>query len=95
VFNVHNDFQLLHSIPAHNYAIYSIVFSPDKNRFATASRDKTIKIWNTDDFSLIHRIDFEKNDGHKNSVNKLIWNNLTGQLISASDDRSIMVWEAG
>src|SRR5690606_22150016 len=34
------------NIPAHNYSIYSIAFSPDSALCATASRDKTIKLWN-------------------------------------------------
>ncbi len=93
VFDVENDFTLIQSIPAHNYAIYSIVFSPDKMFFATGSRDKTIKIWDIENFNLLHRIDLEKNEGHKNSVNKLIWNDKTGQLISAGDDRNIMIWD--
>ncbi len=86
-----NNFKLVKSIPAHNFAIYSIVFSPDEKLFATASRDKTVKLWDAENIALLVRINQENFDGHRNSVNRLLWNE-TG-LISAGDDRSVMVWE--
>ncbi len=95
IFDVENDFELIQSIAAHNYAIYSIVFSPDNKLLATGSRDKTIKLWNPHTFEFLQRIDHEKNEGHKNSVNKIIWHHETGYLISAGDDRTIMVWKIG
>lgn len=90
IFDAKNNYSPVKSIPAHNYAIYSIVFSEDKKYFATASRDKTIKIWNADSLEILARLDKEKQDGHLNSVNKLLWKDET--LISASDDRSLIVW---
>lgn len=92
--NVWNEsFELLQSIPAHNFAIYSIVFSPNNSLFATASRDKTIKLWRTDDFNLPTSITFEKHQSHNYSVNALLWSKLDGLLYSASDDKKIMVWD--
>jgi WD40 repeat protein len=85
--------RLIKSIPAHNFAIYDIVFSPNASLFATASRDKTIKIWDAKTFELLARINKEKFNGHVNSVNKLLWSTYTNYLISAGDDRAIMVWE--
>ncbi len=81
------------SIPAHNYAIYSIEFSPDGKYVATASRDKTFKIWDAENLDVQLRVNKDNQDGHINSVNKLLWNKLTGQLISTGDDRKLMVWE--
>ncbi|HET6992887.1 MAG TPA: WD40 repeat domain-containing protein [Bacteroidia bacterium] len=78
-------------IPAHNFAIYHIAFSPDKKMFATASRDKSMKIWNAENFDLLLRCGKDGQNGHKNSVNRLIWNE--NGLISGSDDQSMIVWE--
>ena len=78
------------SIPGHNYAIYSIVFSPDGKHLATASRDKTIKIWDANTCVVLTRINKENSDGHINSVNKLMWDKY---LISAGDDRKVILWE--
>lgn len=86
-----HDFQQTNSIPAHNYAIYSITFSPDGQFFATGSRDKTVKIWKSENQELLLRINNEKQQGHVNSVNKVLW--AEHGLISAGDDRAIFVWE--
>lgn len=83
----------IHSIPAHNFAIYSIVFHPEGKLFATGSRDKTVKIWNAENFEFLLRIDKEKFGGHSHSVNKLVWLKYKNLLLSAGDDRRIIVWE--
>lgn len=92
IWNAKN-YELIKSIPAHNFAIYDIVFNSDVSLFATASRDKTIKIWEAKTFELLVRINKENFDGHINSVNKLLWSTYNDYLISASDDRALMVWE--
>jgi WD40 repeat protein len=85
--------ELIKEIPAHNFAIYDIEFSADNNLYATASRDKTIKIWDASTHNLLLRINYEKYNGHTNSVNCLHWSTYKNYLISGSDDRSILVWE--
>jgi WD40 repeat protein len=85
--------KILEKIPAHNFAIYDIVFHPEDRLFATASRDKTIKIWDANNMQFLYRIDKEKNEGHINSVNKLLWSKFENTLVSTGDDRSIMGWQ--
>ena len=60
---------------------------------ATASRDKTMKIWDANNFKLLKVIDTVRNGGHINSVNTLRWSKYNNWLISGSDDRSIIIWE--
>lgn len=83
-------FSLKKRIPAHNFAIYKIVKSPDGNYYATASRDKSIKIWNSNN-DFVEKIDFKSYKGHIASVNDLIW--FDNYLVSAGDDKSIIIWE--
>jgi len=78
---------------AHWYTINDLALSPDGSLLATGSRDKRIRIWRTSDFELIKTLDTIHDQGHVNSVNRLLWL-PGGELISASDDRRLIVWEA-
>lgn len=77
------------AFPAHLFAIYGIQFSPDACQFATCSRDKSIKIWDSDTFEIVQKIDY-KSGGHQHSVNAIIWTNHG--LVSVSDDRRLILW---
>jgi len=87
-------YELSHSIPAHMFAVNHILFHPEQPFFATASMDKSIKIWSAIDFKLHKIISREKGyASHQLSVNKLAWQE--NNLISASDDKKIIIWEIG
>lgn len=87
---VNGNFKKGKSIPAHNYAIYKMKLNASQNLIATCSRDKTIKVWNAK-MDFIQRLDHEKENGHINSVNNILW--IDDQtLVSCSDDRGIIVW---
>ena len=85
------DFSLVKKINAHWFTINHILFLEGTNFFATASRDKTIRLWSTSDFSPVKSLDVST-DGHKNSVNRLLWLKESSLLISTGDDKSILVW---
>lgn len=86
-----NNFELLRSIPAHNYAVYDIRYLPSVGLFASASRDKTVKLWDPE-LNFLLRLNKETYEGHVNSVNKIWWEDELQLLVSAGDDRSLMVW---
>ncbi len=79
--------------PAHWYTINDIAFHPKAPIFATASRDKTIKIWNSETYELLKVIETVRDQGHLNSVNRLFWSTFNNYLVSCGDDRSILIWE--
>jgi WD40 repeat protein len=82
---------LVQSIPAHMFAVNHILFHSSQPYFASASMDKSIKIWGADDFKLYKIISREKGlPGHMLSVNKLAWNG--NQLLSTGDDKRIIAW---
>jgi WD40 repeat protein len=87
------DYELVKSIPAHNWAIYDIVFNPDTTLFATASRDKTIKIWDAKTHQILKRITKENFEAHTHSVNKLIWSSFNNYLVSVGDDKMVIIRE--
>jgi len=59
--NINEQYQNVLSIPAHNYAIYSIAFDDSEEYMATCSRDKTIKIWDAHSLDNLQRIDSSTN----------------------------------
>jgi WD40 repeat protein len=79
-------------IPAHTLHINSIAYNPSATLFATASMDKTIKIWDAASNQLLKVIDKARNDAHINSVNKIVWLNDV-LFATCSDDKQLMVWE--
>jgi len=79
-------------IVAHMYAINHLDFSQDGKHFVTCSMDKSIKVWSTEELRLLKVIDKARHAGHGTSINKLLWTNHENQLLSASDDKTISVW---
>ncbi|QSE97738.1 WD40 repeat domain-containing protein [Fulvivirga lutea] len=92
IWDVEAGYMLLEDIVAHMYAINNIAFSPDGKHFVTCSMDKSIKVWDAERFKLLKVIDKARHAGHGTSVNKLLWTNHNDLLVSASDDRTISIW---
>ena len=66
----------------------NIDFNYTSSVIAIASGDSNIRIFD------IRRLQEKRNFvGHQNSVNKLIWSTYNNYLISAGDDRAIIIWE--
>ncbi len=93
VWDVNSRYLKVEEVVAHLYAINHIEFSPDGKHFVTCSMDKTIKVWDLATLKLLKVIDKSRHGGHATSVNKLLWTKYNNQLLSASDDRSISVWQ--
>jgi WD40 repeat protein len=85
-----NSNTLIKEFPAHNYVIYDLIASSSGEFIFSASRDKTIKVWDVVQQAFIARIDL-KSSGHRHSVNALCLLN-EDLFASASDDKRIKVW---
>lgn len=83
-------FKPLHAFPAHKDTIYAIAFSPDGRHFASASRDKSAKIWDAGTFDPVRKLD-RSAGGHGYSVNTLLWAG-PHKLLTGSDDKTIVRW---
>ncbi|TXF87067.1 hypothetical protein FUA23_18920 [Neolewinella aurantiaca] len=79
-------------IDAHNATINDLAFSPNGSYLATASRDKTVKLWDANSWELLKVCEVVRDRGHVNSVNCLLWLDDT-TLITAGDDRRILTWK--
>jgi WD40 repeat protein len=79
-------------LDAHNSTINDLAFSPNGRYLATASRDKTVKLWDAKTWELLKVCEVVRDRGHVNSVNTLLW--LDDEtLITAGDDRRILTWK--
>ena len=79
-------------IPAHNFGIYKIEFFNNGKHFCTASRDKSIKIWNASDCSVLSKLE-RKQGGHSHAVNDICKLD-EHTLCSVGDDKRIIIWDA-
>ena len=91
--DVSGNWQLQASIPAHLFAIHDVVMHPENRLLASASMDKTIKIWDADTLTLLRVLDRSRHQGHQHSVNQLCWLAKPDLLLSCSDDRTILAWD--
>jgi len=66
-----------------------VAWSPDNLRFATASEDQTICVWNRDKEKLATLT------GHTTAVTSIDWKNtiIGPVLASCADDRTIRIWK--
>ena len=82
-------YMVFSKIPAHKGPIYSLIQFNDYC-FVSASRDKSIKIWDRITLKVLDKKDF-KTGGHRNSVNTVLKLN-ENILASCSDDSRIILW---
>jgi len=68
-------------------SILSLAISRDGKFLASGSKDKTIRIWNTDTNKLITTF-----NGHRDAITGLAFRVGTHELYSASLDRAVKIW---
>ena len=76
------------SYTGHGSWVWSVAWSPDGSRLASASGDHSVKIWEVSSGEVIATL-----HGHGDRVWSVAWSPDGSRLASASGDRSIKVWE--
>lgn len=73
----------------HKEEITALALSPDSSRLASASGDRTIRLWNTETFKQIHQLDAAC------YPTSLAFSGDGKTLISGGDDNLVRLWETG
>ncbi|GAA5953155.1 hypothetical protein JCM21900_006123 [Sporobolomyces salmonicolor] len=77
----------LGTFKGHKRGVWSVKFSPVDQCIATASGDRTIKLWSLADFTCVKTF-----EGHANSVLRVDFLTRGMQLASAASDGLVKVW---
>jgi WD40 repeat protein len=67
-----------------------VVYSPDGTKIASASMDKTLKIWNAQTGQCVSTL-----TGHSNWVRSVAWNNDGSKLATGSYETTVKIWAVG
>lgn len=72
----------------HRAEIWSVTYSPNGQYIATASQDRTVKIWDAQTGQLLKMM-----EGHTDSVNGVVFSPDSMRIATTSDDGTAKVWD--
>eukprot|EP00045_Choanoeca_perplexa_P006654 m.57311 g.57311 ORF g.57311 m.57311 type:complete len:570 (-) comp13720_c0_seq1:150-1859(-) len=82
---------LVAKFQAHDWQCSSVDFHPAGNMIASGSWDRTIKIWDVEEKTLLRTIDRE--DGHTRPVTSVKWHPNGALIASTSADNTTCLWD--
>jgi U3 small nucleolar RNA-associated protein 13 len=85
--SVSGSITLLGVCKGHKRGVWTVKFGKEERVLATGSSDKTVKLWNIDDFSCVKTF-----EGHTNSVLRVDFINSGMQMVSSGSDGLVKLW---
>ncbi|XTI92244.1 WD40 repeat-like protein [Cenococcum geophilum] len=79
----------LQTLEGHSDYVSSVAFSHDSARLASASNDRTVKIWDASSGACLQTL-----EGHSDYVSSVAFSHDSARLASASDDGTVKIWDA-
>ena len=79
----------LQTLEGHSGVVRSVAFSHDSTRIASASDDRTVKIWDASSGKHLQTL-----EGHSDHVWSVAFSHDSTRIASASADRTVKIWDA-